>query len=233
MVGKRYGLTLVSLLVAAPVAAQNPKPFSCEVKSVITRDKQTVSVATKVYYGGPAKVRLEQSTGKTNGVMIVNGSDAWIIDGIKKQGQHKKLSPAEQAPLAQQARNPGDVVNDFIKGGGKKAGQESIDGVRCDVYKKAGKNGVTSTIWVLPGPQKLARRVLVAGTINAAPGPGQPMKQMVFRQQQDYSNWQIGKPIAAVLFRPAPGIKITEFTPPPGGMPGGMPGAPGIPPGRR
>src|SRR5215217_973408 len=85
MVVKRAGMASAVLLWAVPVGAQGTKPFSFEVKSTITRDTKTIAMTSKVYFGGSAKVRVEQSDGKQVGIMIVNGSDAWIIDGTKKQ----------------------------------------------------------------------------------------------------------------------------------------------------
>src|SRR5207248_748824 len=121
------------------------------------------------------------------------------------------------AALAKTVRSGADMLTEFKRVGAKMAGHQKIDGQLCAAYKQTSKQGLTTTLYVLPGPDQLVRRREQAGILRAADTMGAPMRTHVLKSVTDYANWQIGKPMPDSLFRPAAGITIQEgaAAPPP------------------
>jgi outer membrane lipoprotein-sorting protein len=208
----------------APAAATAAvgQTYSCVMHATTSMDNQKRTQTVRLWLKSTTKFRLEQTSGSQSMVTIANGMDAWIIRNGEKTAYHTRQKPDVIAKLQAKPRVAGDIVTDFITKGGKKTGKEKIDGVLCDVYKRTDADKMRHTLWVLPGPDRLARRQVSEGVTVAAAKFGDPMQTHILRSQTDFSDWQLGKPMPESLFTLPAGMKIIEAPvqqTPPGALP--------------
>lgn len=201
-------LLAVGLLGSGASAAPD-KTYYGEVKTTQTLDGKPQTTLTKVWIKSATKFRLEQAAQGQTLAVINNDADTWQINTTQKKGIHAKQSPQSIAMMNRQGRLFGNDLDQFLKAGAKKNGQEAIDGMACDKYTQKAPNGLLVTLWVLPGPEKLTRRKQMTGTVQAPAAPGAPPQSHAVNRVIDF-HWQIGKPMDEALFRPPAGITITE-----------------------
>lgn len=200
-----------SIVTASPDANRS---ISVQKTTTISTDNKSQSMVEIISLRGLDKLRLDRSAGSRTEVRIFNGADFWVYSLATKKGFHKKLSPKEQKAVIAGTHVGPDLLNEFIKSGGKKAAPEKVEGVLYDAYKKTDKNGMTITYLVSKDALKLARRETAFGIVQAADAPGRPMGTHQIRTTSDYRNWQIGKPIPDSQFRPPVGIVFQEINQP-------------------
>ncbi len=218
---------LIALLPASVVASapQTGKPYYCVGKMVATLDGTTKETNIIAWMKSISKFRMEQKTGAVLKTIISNGSDLWLVDPKKKEATHSTQTPQMLAAMGKRSRVIGDDLDNLLKAGAKKTGAETLDGSRCDVYTLPVTNGLTHTVWIVQGPDKLTKREKLSGSTTGSTVPGSPMKSHTVSRLVNYT-WKAGTPMNESLFKPAAGIKIKEFAAPQ--MPAfAPPGAPG------
>lgn len=213
-------LCLVGSLLAGSAIAQ--KTYYCEMtQSAVMDGKPTGSSLAKVWMKSPTVFRMEKIAKGQKIIIIANGSNIWMVNMARKEALKSSQPPAVLAQLNRVGRVMGADLNGFVKSGAKKVGQENIDGIKCDLYRRKETNGGVLSLWVMPGADQLTRRQLVTGNIQAPLAPGKPATTHALRMMTDFNRWQIGKPMAASLFTAPQGVKIVTQ---PTGMQGMRPG---------
>jgi len=203
-----FSIAAVVCLLTVATAAIG-KTYYCELRITQSLGPQEQVLTGRVWMASPTKFRMEQTLkGKTN-ITIGNGPDIWLVDTRLKRGLHVKQTPADLARLNRHVRFIGGELDEFLRQGGKKTGQETIDGVKCSVYRRTDKRGFSYTLWVLPGPEQLTRRLQTTRPTQIPDAQGKPQK-VVYANVLDFTNWQVGKPIDEALFRPPKGVQIKD-----------------------
>ena len=211
---RNSGLFILAGVAAAASGALAPdRTFYCTGTTTTWTDNRNKSETEKIWLAPPNQFRFEQTAGDKSRVTILNGADFWMFSPSQKRGYHRRLSAEEIAPLVKSIRSGVDMLGEFRRIGAKKAGEQKIDGRICEAYKRASKEGLTTTLYVLPGPDRLVRRREQNGILRAADTMGAPMRTHIVKSVTDYGNWQFGKPMPESLFRPPAGITIQEGVP--------------------
>lgn len=211
---KRLAGALIIVAAMLPVVAGAGSEVKTslyqESRTTVVRDKQTQTIHRKVWIKHPGHVRMEESLGPQSRITVSNGKDLWIALPAAKKGQHRKLTAQQAALFAKQLHVDLDMVPKFVKSGAKKIKQEKVNGVLCDVYQRAVKDGLTLTLWVAATGPRLAMKQEESGVVRAAEQVGQPMRTHILKSTTDYLKWVIDKPIPDAQFRPPAGIKYDE-----------------------
>jgi hypothetical protein len=191
-------------------AGQNQATFYCDGVSMSKVDSKVFKETQKIWQRGYDKFRKERISGKQKVIIIGNGKDIWQITEWNKQGYHAIQPPENLEKQRIAGRFVGGELAGFLKMGAKPMGKRKIDGVNCDTYQRHDAVGTSYTMWVLPGPDKLTRRVRTQGKVNSALTEGEQAKAHTLLTIVDYKNWKKGVPAPDSLFLPPPGIKIQE-----------------------
>jgi outer membrane lipoprotein-sorting protein len=145
---------LIFLLLALPLMAQMPQPFSADFNSTRPDGK---TMTGKVYFSSP-KIRMEmkgdgQQRGPFGGdtVMIIDGSTQ-TNDMLMPQMQMYMEFHGNNDRMNAGARNLQRLLtmNASCPEGYtcKKLGTEVVNGRPCDKFENTDKSGKTSTVWV-------------------------------------------------------------------------------------
>jgi outer membrane lipoprotein-sorting protein len=216
-------LTAVGLAAAAPALSQT---YYVETKTTSTVDGKSQTVTSKAWMKGATAFRIEQSAMGQTVLRLSDGDTLWIIHMGRKEGYRTKVPAEFTAMLKKLGRPIGNDLDAFLKQGAKKVGQETINGVKCDIYQRTDKrSGLTVNLWVQAGPGKLTRRQKLSGNVRAAAAPGQPMQSHKLTTIVEFTNWKVNIPIDDSMFRPPAGITIKD-APQPVAPP--VPGTPGL-----
>jgi len=219
------GCTAVAALTAAlasSATAQTPKNMQLEIHQTQVVDGKSMPSTTKLWKAGPDHLRFDITARGLTQSTIVSGLDAWTIISTQKTGFHRKLTPAQAERMRSNDPLVAMSVKTFLKMGGKKAGQEPINGVPCTMYRLVDPRGLTATLWAQSAPPELPMRTVREGKVSMAAAKGQPAQPHAFHDQADFT-WTVGKPISMALFTPPAGVAIRELPDPTAGVKPAMP----------
>lgn len=199
---------LLLMLICRQVTHTSPEQemtYYCEIHTQSTIDGRNQSVTIKLWQKSPTVFRVERTRGTATEIAITNGWDRWIFSRAKKQGVHTRCTPQLFERMSKMKRVAGEDVEAFVRMGGRKSGQESVDGAVCDVYRLR-RTGLDYGLWVKPGQDALTMRKQVSGKVSGrGKGPDHTLIQTT-----TFRNWKVGKPIPDSLFRPPPGLMIND-----------------------
>src|SRR5437588_5043223 len=109
--------------------------YYCKGKGTAALDGKTRDSTIEVWMKSPTKFRIEEKVAGKMRVTIANGKDAWTVDPYAWTGTHAKQDAGTLADLKQRKRAVGSELAMFLKQGGKKRGEEKLEGSLCDVYR--------------------------------------------------------------------------------------------------
>ncbi len=197
------------LMAAGSTAFGQTMPYSVEMKITATVDKVTKVDNVKVYLVSGTKYRIEQSSGASKRVIVVNGRDTYRAEYPRMVGVHL-LQPMEAyVKLQKLGPQTSNSLTTFIKSGGKLKGTEVIDGVKCELYSFVGKDTQNHKLWVAL-PNRYAKRMMEDGVVKGALQMGAPQETHIVSRVTEFSNWQTGKTLDAKLFVPPSDVKYEE-----------------------
>jgi outer membrane lipoprotein-sorting protein len=200
----------VALPMVAGAGPEAKTSLYQESRTTVVRDSQSQTVFRRVWIRHPGHVRMEETIGPQSRITVSNGKDLWIALPAAKKGQHRRLTAQQAALFSKQLHVDLDMVPKFVKSGAKKVKQEKVNGVQCDVYRRAAKTGLTLTLWVAASGPRLAMKQEESGVVRAAAAPGEPMKTHILKSTTDYLKWEIDKPIPNSQFVPPATVKYEE-----------------------
>src|SRR5437016_2847010 len=127
-------LLLLMCLFMAAVPIRADTTYYCKGKGTAALDGKTRDSTIEVWMRSPTKFRIEEKVAGKMRVTIANGKDAWTVDPYAWTGTHAKQDVSVLTGLRQRGRAVGSELGVFLKQGGKKTGEEKLEGSLCDVY---------------------------------------------------------------------------------------------------
>jgi len=194
------GLVL-SATAAQPVAAEEGE--GGEKPAVSSWYTQTVargdSGLTVTYlWSLKSKLRAETVARGHKLVTIVNGDTYYVYDGITMTGIAIRRAPAALAADAPNRRPFGNEAQILIEQGGEKIRQETIAGMRAEVYQITDESG-RRVVWVTQDDRRLPIRLELFDRKSGS------------TRYKEYIDWASGLPVTDAFFEPEPGIQLDRF----------------------
>ncbi len=131
-------------------------------------------------------------------VTILRGGRYISYDALNRVGIDLGRSKAAIAADAARARPFGNELERLLAQGGEKVGEETLQGVPCEIFRITDERG-RREVWALKTGSRLPVRVVVFDRRRGA------------RIQTDYVNWQSGLPIDDSFFAPEAGIEFQRM----------------------
>ncbi len=210
MLKQVYSIALVAgLTVAGTATFGQSMPYSVDMRITATVDKQPKVDLVKVYLVSGTKYRIEQTSGNSRRVIVVNGRDTWRAEYPRMIGIHLLQTMEAYTKLQKLGNQTANSLTTFIKSGGKLKGTEVIDGVKCELYTFVGKDSLTHKLWVTL-PNHYAKRMMEDGVVKGALQMGAPQDTHIVNRVTEFSNWQTGKALDNKLFVPPSDVKYDE-----------------------
>jgi hypothetical protein len=197
---QRAFLLTLAFYGCLPIAASSDtgKSYYCQIEeTTVTAGKKEQKI-DKFWMTGATQFRMEDPHSGFSLIHIVNNTDAWLLETSGKTGYHsRKPSPnfALEASYGPQG---------WVHKGDKKIGQGRVDGLLCDIYQRTEKGGSHTTLWVLPGQERLPKRMRVAGTLSIGP------QRIKFNTVLNFKKWQVKHALDKGLFSPPSEYRIQD-----------------------
>jgi outer membrane lipoprotein-sorting protein len=192
---------VLSALVAHPAAAETDK--NIEKSAIPSWYTQTISrgdtgLTVTDLWSLKSKFRAETVARGHKLVTIVNGDTYYVYDALTMTGIAIRRSPAALAAESPDRRPFGNEAQILIDQGGEKVREESVAGMRAEVYQVSDENG-RRIIWVTQDDTRLPIRMEF---FNRRSGS---------TRYKEYVDWASGLPITDAFFEPEPGIQFERF----------------------
>jgi outer membrane lipoprotein-sorting protein len=199
--GWKWGAAALSVALAVSAARAQEEEASegslTWYAQVLARSESQLNVS--YFWSKGSRLRSETVLTGFKIVTIVNGDTYYAYDAVGGRGVAVRRAPAAVAAAASGERPFGRELENLLRQGAEKVGEETVMGRPCDVYRLTDRVGKRE-LWVTQDSLRLPVRVAV---FNRATGR---------KTYTDFVDWLRGIPISDGFFEPEEGVELKRYT---------------------